>query len=159
MKELERAILCRKQGNLKESNERLMELVNKHPDDPIIQYQCAWSFDVLEQEQKAVYHYEKAIELGLSGEDLRGAFLGLGSTYRTLGKYEKSRNTFLNAFKVFPDDRGMKTFYAMTLYNLKEYSEAMKLLLINLAETSEDENIRQYQNAIRFYSDDLDKTW
>lgn len=159
MNELERAVLLRKQGDLKESNEILMDLAQRDPNDPLVQYQCAWSFDVLEQERKAVFHYEKAIELGLSGEELRGAFLGLGSTYRTLGEYEKSRSIFLKATKEFPEDRAMETFYAMTLYNLKEYSQAMKLLLINLADTSEDENIRQYQKAIRFYSGDLDKTW
>ena len=159
MKELEHAVLLRKQGHLKESNGILIELVKRFPDDPMVQYQCAWSFDVLEQEEKAVCHYEKAIKLGLTGEELRGAYLGLGSTYRTLGEYEKSRDVFLDALKSFPDDRAMTTFYAMTLYNLKEYSEAMKLLLINLADTSGDDNIRQYKSAIRFYSGDLDKTW
>jgi len=44
----------------------------------------------------------------------------------------------------------------MTLYNLNEHSEAMKILLENLAETSSDENIKSYKKAISFYSDKLD---
>ncbi|SBW04190.1 TPR repeat-containing protein (fragment) [uncultured Eubacteriales bacterium] len=61
--------------------------------------------------------------------------------------------------KLFPEDNAIKTFYAMTLYNLGEFSSAMKMLLTNLADTSLDENIKQYGKAIKLYADDLDKIW
>lgn len=35
----------------------------------------------------------------------------------------------------------------------------MKMLLTNLADTSLDENIKQYGKAIKLYADDLDKIW
>lgn len=57
-----------------------MKLVELYPEDPVVQYQCAWSFDILGKEAKAVPHYKKAIKEGLNGKDLEGAFLGLGST-------------------------------------------------------------------------------
>ncbi|WP_280512914.1 tetratricopeptide repeat protein [Carnobacterium inhibens] len=53
-------------------------------------YQCAWSYDLLGEEKKAVPFYEQSIKLGLVGEDLEGAYVGLGSTYRTLGGIQKS---------------------------------------------------------------------
>ncbi len=90
MKDLEIAIQLRKEGKLKESNKVLLELVARYPNDPIVNYHCAWSFDALGLE-KAIQYYEKAISIGLPNEDLRGAYLGLGSTYRTLGKYKKNQ--------------------------------------------------------------------
>jgi len=159
MEELDMAIRLRKEGKLKESNKILIDLSNDNPNNSIINYQCAWSFDVMGLEKEAVPYYEKAILLGLPDDDLKGAFLGLGSTYRTLGEYEKSRKVFEEGLAKFSDNNAIKTFYAMTLYNLKEYPKAMEILLNNLVQTSSDEDIIKYKNAIEFYSDKLDQVW
>ncbi|WFD08690.1 tetratricopeptide repeat protein [Tepidibacter hydrothermalis] len=159
MKKLEEAIELRKEGKLKESNEILINLAKDYPDNSVVNYQCAWSFDVLGLEKEAVPYYEKAISIGLSEKDLQGAFLGLGSTYRTLGQYQKSKEVFEKGLNKFTEDRAMKVFYAMTLYNLNEHSKAMEILLTNLAQTSSDKNIKTYKRAIEFYSDRLDEIW
>src|SRR5699024_59011 len=158
-KELNRAINLRKNGNYDKSNSLLMKLVETNPDNASINYQYALNFDVLGEEQKAVIYYEKAIKLGLAPQDLEKAFLGLGSTYRTLGHYKQSKDTFLKGIELFPNNRAFLTFYSMTLYNLKEYSEAMELLLKCLIETTTDDNILDYKKAITFYSDKLDEIW
>ncbi|MCP3740339.1 tetratricopeptide repeat protein [Rossellomorea sp. BNER] len=156
---LENAIILRNEGKYKESNELLVNLVNIYPENPLINYHCAWSFDVMGNETQAIPYYEKAISHGLRGNDLEGAFIGLGSTYRTLGEYEKSNRTFLKGIGLFPDNQAMKVFYSMTLYNLNEPDKAMEILLKCLAETSDDINIKSYQKAINFYSDKLNKKW
>ena len=158
-KELEKAVALRESGNTKESNELLIKLVKEFPNNAILNYQCAWSFDLLGEEAKAVPYYEKAIQLGLPHEELEGAFIGLGSTYRALGEYEKSKNVFLNAMEAFPANRAIQTFYAMTLYNLSEHSQAMELLLNCLIETTQDSNILDYKKALHFYEDKLDQVW
>ena len=157
--EIDKAIEMRKTGKHKESNELLIRLVDQYPDDAFINYQCAWSFDVLGLESKAVPYYEKAIQLGLSGKDLEGAIIGLGSTYRTLGEYEKSRDVFQKGIDLYPNNEAIKVFYAMTLYNLQEHGRAMELLLNSLISTTKNEEILDYQKAIGFYSDILDQTW
>jgi len=159
LKKLETAIRLREERKLKESNEILINLVKEYPNDAMVNYQCAWSFDVLGLEINAVPYYEKAILIGLDDEDLQSAFLGLGSTYRTLGQYEKSKEVFEKALFKFPENRAIKVFYAMTLYNLKEHSKAMEILLCNLTQTSLDGNIKKYKKAIEFYSDKLDRIW
>lgn len=156
---MKNALQLRKDGHLKESNERLLSLVKESPDDPQLNYQVAWSFDVLGLESEAVPFYEKSIALGLKGEDLEGALLGLGSTYRTLGKYEKSAETLVKGIELFPENHAIKSFYAMTLYNLNRHQEAMELLLKSLAVTSNDKNIHRYKRAIEFYADKLDEVW
>ena len=101
-------------------------------------------------------YYVKAIENGLEGEDLEGAYLGLGSTYRCLGEYDKAEKTFMEALKIFPKNLEFEVFYAMTLYNLKRHSESMERLLRVIAKSSADENIKSYRKAILYYSDKLD---
>ena len=158
-KELSAALHLRACGEYAKSNSLLLDLVQQFPKDASILYQCAWSFDLLGEERKAVTYYEKAIELKLHMDELEGALLGLGSTYRTLGEYEKSRKTLLQGIASFPENKAFQVFYAMTLYNLKEHNQAMKLLLTCLVDTTADEQLVNYQKAIRFYADKLDVKW
>ena len=158
-KEMETAIDLRNEGKHKESNDLLLKLIEEYPDDAFINYQCAWSFDVLGLEVEAVPFYEAAIQLGLSGKDLEGAILGLGSTYRTIGDYEKSKTIFLKGMELFPSNRAIQVFYSMTLYNLNDHSSAMELLLKCLIDTTKDEELLSYKKAINFYKDRLDHIW
>ncbi|MBS4179018.1 tetratricopeptide repeat protein [Lederbergia citrea] len=159
MKKLEEAIQLRNEGNYAEANALFVQLVEQNPNDAQANYHCAWSFDVMGLEAAAVPYYETAIQLGLEDVDAQGAFLGLGSTYRTLGEYEKSKRVFEEGIERFPDHLGLKTFYAMTLYNLHEHQKAMEILLTCLARTSTDPSIATYKKAIEFYSGQLDKVW
>lgn len=59
----------------------------------------------------------------------------------------------------FPDNHVIKVFYSMTLYNLKEHSKAMELILKCLLNTTSDNEILSYKKALHFYSDKLDQTW
>lgn len=157
--QLARAIQLRNEEKKKESNHLLLKMVEQYPNDAFVNYQCAWSFDVLGEEPQAVPYYEKAIQQGLSGKDLEGAFIGLGSTYRTLGQYKKAQSTFLKGIDLFPNNKALQVFYAMTLYNLDEHSKAMELLLECLLHTTRDAEILSYKNAIHFYAHQLDKVW
>ena len=157
--QLVRALELRKEDKKKESNHILFKMAEEYPDHAFINYQCAWSFDVLGEESKAVPFYEKAIKQGLSGKDLEGAILGLGSTYRTLGEYEKSEKVLLEGMKLFPTNRAMQVFYTMTLYNLSEHKKAMEFLLKCLIDTTADSEILSYKEAINFYRDKLDEIW
>lgn len=160
MKEqLEYAIAKRNEGKREEANELLVQLAKEYSNNAQVNFHCAWSFDALGKETEAVPYYEKALSQGLKGEDLEGAILGLGSTYRALAQYEKSQETFLKGMKLFPNNRAIQVFYAMTLYNLNQHHEAMEILLKSLAETSNDPAIISYKQAIEFYSDKLDTKW
>src|SRR5262245_56086390 len=102
---LSEAIGLREAGKLEQARALLLELVASHPNDPTINYQCAWSHDVLGLEREAVPFYERAIELGLRGDELAGALLGLGSTYRCLGEYHRAVETLSAGAAQFPDQR------------------------------------------------------
>lgn len=157
VEKLHKAIELRNQKNYSDSETILNELVNDYPKNAQVYYHYAWLCDNMEREVEARPKYEKALELGLSGEDLKGCFLGLGSTYRCIGMYEKSIALFDRAVKEFPLNNEYKVFKAMTLYNVKNYQEAMNLLLNVIAKTSSDKGIQEYQKAIEYYSDKLEK--
>lgn len=155
----ETAVQLRVDRKVEEALDIFLELAEAQPSSSDVMYQIAWCMDLLEREKEAVPYYEKAIELGLNKEDLIGAYLGLGSTYRTIGEYEKALALFNKAILAFPNNNEYRVFRAMVNYNLKNHSEAMKDLLLLLSETSSDENISLYKNAIEFYSDKLDQQW
>ena len=153
------AIKLRESQEHQEARQRLLELHSEFPEDPQVNYQCAWIHDLLGLEKEAIPFYEKAIQTGLSNKDLKSALLGMGSTYRCIGEYQKSLETFQHAQTLFPDSHEFNVFLGMTYYNVGEYAKAMEILLNSLADTSRDEGILRYQRAIRFYSDKLDQTW
>jgi tetratricopeptide (TPR) repeat protein len=160
MKEkIEVAIVARKEGRGEEALALFGELLKTSPQDPILHYQMAWTHDSLGQESQAVSYYERALEYGLKGEDLRGALLGLGSTYRCLGEYVKSKAIFDQAIEQFPADRSFVVFRSLTQYNLGFHKEAVGDLLLQLLDTTADSQIKMYDRALRFYADKLDQTW
>ena len=136
----------------------LKELLQVNPDDPEVNYQMAWTCDLIGQESMAVPFYEKALQNGLNN-DRSGAMLGLGSTYRCLGEYEKSSKIFDLAVKEFPENRALKVFRALTYYNLGKADESIGQLLNQLLDTTNDESIKSYERALRLYSKNLHQIW
>lgn len=98
------AIRLREQGT-DEARLRLIELTEKNPRDAVIAYQTAWAHDSAGLEAEAAPFYEQALAgEGLSTEDKHGVFVGLGSTYRVLGRYDESLTTLRRGLGEFPDD-------------------------------------------------------
>lgn len=159
MSELDRAIRWREEGHLEDAKSLLLQLLEQDPSNPQVLYQSAVVHDVLGLESEAIPFYEKALHVGLAGEDRRGAWLGLGSTYRTLGEYLKAKETLQQGMKEFPDANEFYPFYAMVLYNLGEHQLSMEILLRKMVELTQDEGIQKYQRAILFYADRLDQIW
>jgi len=129
-----------------------------NPEDPAVNYQCAWVHDRMGRELEAIPLYERAIERGLSGGDLEGAILSLGSSYRAVGSPAKAAEVLQGGAARFAQNRAMQVFLAMALHNLDEHAQAMEILLCNLAETISDPEIASYKDAISFYASRLGET-
>jgi tetratricopeptide (TPR) repeat protein len=153
------AIEHRRAERYTEAEAILAELRAAYPTSGVVQYQSAWLMDTQGKERAAVPYYEHAIALGLPLDDLRGALLGLGSTYRCLGEYAKSADVLRRGLQEFPEGGEFAAFLAMTLYNLGEHAQAMELLLRLVAATSTSAGVQKYQRAILFYADKLDEVW
>ncbi|MFC7304597.1 tetratricopeptide repeat protein [Streptomyces monticola] len=156
---LAQAVQLRERGKRDAARDQLVALAAEFPADAEVAYQTAWVHDTLGLEEEAVPYYRRAIELpGLSAGDRAGALLGLGSTYRVLGRYPEAVETLTGAMKEFPDDGAIKAFLAMALFNTGRHHDAMELLLTVLAATSTDPAIARYRPAIEHYARDLHET-
>jgi len=133
----------------------LKKLDERFPNVAEINYQVAWTCDVLGKESDALPFYEKAVALGLPENELSGALLGLGSTLRSLGHYDRAIEVLRSALAQFPDNREFEVFLAMALHCAGQNTEAMKLLLTTIADTTEDPGLTTYQRAIRFQAGKL----
>jgi len=103
--------------------------------------------------------YLAAIDAGLSDEALRSAYLGLGSTYRVLGRYQEALATFDEGLSKFPGAAELEVFKSMALYNVGRNREAVAGLLAVVVETSNDQTVQSYRRAIALYAEDLDRQW
>ncbi|WP_312117612.1 tetratricopeptide repeat protein [Brevibacillus reuszeri] len=145
---------------LEAARQELIQLASEFPADAKVAYECASVHDSLGLETEAVPYYEKAIALDkLDVEDLRGAYLGLGSTYRCIGQVEKSISLLTKGIALYPDDHSLRVFLALAKYNAKDYEGSVQLLLDSLIETSSSEHIQLYRRALGYYRDHLDQTW
>jgi tetratricopeptide (TPR) repeat protein len=146
------------QAILSEVREHLLELLSDYPDDAEINYQIGIAHDNSGLGSEAIPYYERALELGLSGPDLERCLMGLGSTYRYWGYYQKAVETLRRGVREFPENRAIQVFLAMALYNSQNYKESVELLITNLMETTLDEKLHYFKRGILGYNEDLDET-
>jgi predicted Zn-dependent protease len=156
---LERARELRELGELDEARRLLLDLRAQRPDDPHVAVETAWVHDSMGLEEEAVDHYEAALAGELTEQEARGAYLGLGSTLRTLGRDEDSDRVLRAGIERFPDFPALRAFHAMTLYNLGRSREAVQELLEMLLETTDEPSIERYRRALTAYAEDLDRSW
>lgn len=143
------------QGRYQEATALALRQLATEPEAAMLHFQLACLYDVQGLEQQAIPCYLAALARDLSPAQRREAWLGLGSTYRALGEYPASLRAFDDGLTEFPQANELMLFRAMALYNLGENKRAVADLLLLLADTSSDPDIRGYQRAIRHYAADL----
>lgn len=156
---LARADRLREDGELEQARELLLALRGEFPADAQVAVRTAWVHDSLGYGDEAVEHYEAAIAGELSDDELRGALLGVGSTYRALGRDADSDRIFRQGIERYPDFQPLRVFQALTAYNLGQHREAVRQLLHVLLESTSDPTILRYRRSLAAYADDLDRSW
>ena len=156
---LEDAAALRREGRHEQAREVLIAATSSQPHDARLQYAAACVHDALGREAEAIPFYRRALAGELPPDERRSAFTGLGSTYRTLGRYDDARDTLRAGLIEFPDAHEMTVFLAMTLHNLGEHKRAIESLLKLVVATTADPEIKAYGPAIEFYAQDVDRTW
>ena len=82
------------EGRIEEARQHgLLQLI-EHPQHAELHYEVASLHDMQGREAQAIPLYQKAIRLGLGETSLRGAWLGLGSSYRCTGQYAEALAAF-----------------------------------------------------------------
>ncbi len=147
--ELDAIVGARHGGRVDSVLGQLQTLAARHPNVAEIEYQLAWTLDVLARPAEAVPHYEKAVALGLAPNELSGALIGLGMAHRALGEAARAVAVLRSARTQFPDHREIDAFLALALHDAGESREAVRLLVEALCDTTEDPGIAAAQRALR----------
>ena len=147
--ELDAIVGARAHGQAEEILPRLQKLDAGCPNVAEINYQLAWTCDVLDRAADALPYYEKAVALGLPPNELSGALIGLGSTLRTLGQLERSAEVLRSGQVQFPDNPEFAAFLSLTLHQQGKPAEALRLALDTLCATTDDPGLTAYQRANR----------
>ena len=153
--ELAAIVGARAHGQAEEIFPRLQQLDARRPNVAEINYQLAWTCDVLGRAAEALPYYEKAVALGLPPNELSGALIGLGSTLRALGHLDRSAAVLRSGQAQFPDNAEFAAFLALTLHEQGRHAEALRLALDALCATTDDPGLTAYQRAIRHQADQL----
>lgn len=152
------AVALRDAGELEASRALLLALVASYPDDPVVNYHAAWTHDRMGLETEALPFYERAIAGGLADDDLRGALLGLGSTYRVIGRDADAVRTLADGVACFPEDAAMRTFYALALHSAGEHTRATREFLRVIIET-DSPRIERFRRPLTLYMEHPDELW
>jgi ribosomal protein S18 acetylase RimI-like enzyme len=133
----------------------LKTLDTQFPDDARVQYELACAHDRAGLEAEAAPYYQRALALGLVGDDLSRAYLGLGSTLRNLGKYEESIRVLSEGRARFPEYTALRPFLALSLFDAGQHQEALVEMLELTLDHPNTPDIAAYSRALRYYTDQL----
>ena len=154
--EITRAVLLRTDGQHTEALAVLLDVEKRAPDDAVLQFEIACTYDTQGLPADAIPFYENALAIGLAGENRRAALLGLGSSYRCMEQYADAVRTLERGMAEFPQAHEYAVFLAMALHNLGAHRRALQLLLKHVAEHSADPQTAKYQRALFHYAENPD---
>ena len=140
------------QGRYQEATALALRQLAAEPEAAMLHFQLACLYDVQGLEQQAIPCYLAALARDLPPAQRREA---AGPRQHLPGEYPASLRAFDDGLTEFPQANELMLFRAMTLYNPGENKRAVADLLLLLADTSSDPDIRGYQRAIRHYAADL----
>lgn len=151
---LNAAIALREHGEHIAACTALSALSRDYPDDSEVLFQCAWAHDKAEMEAEALPFYERALAVpGLNDRQRQEALLGMGSTYRVLGRASDAVRVLERAVEEFPADNALRVFLAMARFDAGHRSAAFGALLFLLGELADDAAIHDYRRPIAQYAD------
>ena len=155
---IERANALRDEDEIEAAQELLLELLDAHPEDALVLFEVGGSYDIMGQERQAVPYYMQAIANGLSDDVLQECLVCLGSSLRYTGQFQSAIETLEEAVERFPDQNSGRVFLAMAYYSHGRHQDAVRTLLATLLDTTADEDILAYENALSYYMENLDET-
>jgi len=132
---------------------RMEALAAERPDDdPRAEYERGSAEDSTGHSDRAVPHYRRALELGLSGGKRRECVIQLASSLRNLGDSAESERLLREERAAGSDelDDAVDAFRALALVELGREREAVALALTALAG-----HMDRYQRSVRNYAQEV----
>lgn len=147
--ELDRIFEARDRNNMQPTIEVLLPIAHEHPQHPRVLYEVDGAYDTAGKERTAASYYERALQAGLSGDELRRCYVQYGSTLRNLGELAGSAALFERARAQFPGSASLAVFEAISLHACGRLNEAVASLLEVVAAGVQSPDLDRYKPAIR----------
>jgi len=135
--------------------DQLRSLAKEHPHVAEVAYQLAWTLESLDEPDAARPYYEKAIALGLPPNEQSGALIGLGNCLRIAGELDRAAETLQSGQRQFPDQPEFDAFLAFIRHDQGRHTEALRLVMEALLDSSDDPGITAHQRTLRHLLSDL----
>lgn len=139
----------RDRANMQPTIDAFLAVLAEHPDEPEVLYEVGGAYDTAGDEERALGHYERAMDRGLGGDALRRCLLQYGSTLRNLGRHDESIAAFERARAEFPESDSLRVFHALTLHAAGRGEAAVATLLELVADRVTTPELARYEAAIR----------
>lgn len=149
--------MLNRSGHHEEALQTAHGLVTRFPSSPRAHFVLAGTFDFQDREAEAVSPYQRAWELGLSGDDLPRFYVQYGSTLRNVGQVDESVRVLQEGRERFPDDAAIQAFLALALFSAGCAAAALALALSVLVEKAGTVDLQGYERALREYIDELQR--
>ena len=133
--------------------ERMDALAAERPDDdPRAAYERGSAQDSTGHSDRAIPHYRRALELGLTGRLRRECVIQMASSLRNLGEAHESERLLGEERAAGSDelDDAVDAFRALALIDLGREREAVALLLTALAG-----HMDRYRRSVRNYAQEV----
>jgi tetratricopeptide (TPR) repeat protein len=130
-------------------------LVDRDPSNPRAQFAYGGVLDAQGREAEAIAPYQRALELGLAGDDLPRLYVQYGSTLRNLGKAWDAAHLLEQGRAQFPAYAPIRVFHALALVSAGCADEAVVELLDVILAHTDGIALGGYDRALREYTDAL----
>jgi len=139
----------RDRANMQPTIDYFLGLLEQHPDNPVVIYEVGGAFDTAGQEETACGYYERALAVGLAGDELRRCLIQYGSTLRNLERYDESLAALQRARREYPESDSVRLFLALSLHAASRSDGAVAELLQLAADRIRTPEVTRYEAALR----------
>lgn len=142
-------------GSFAEALQLGQELVARFPNNGRAHFVLGGAFDYQGHEAEAVAPYQRAWELGLSGDDVPKFYVQYGSTLRNVRQFAEAVRVLQEGHARFPQDAAIQAFLALALFSAGREAEALATALTIVADNYSTVELRGYERALREYVAEL----
>jgi RNAse (barnase) inhibitor barstar len=142
-------------GQFEEALQTAQDLAMRFPDNPRAHFILGGTFDFQDREADAVPPYQRAWELGLSGDDVPRFYVQYGSTLRNVGQFDEAVRVLQEGRDRFPENAAIQAFLALALFSGGRAADALATALAVLTANADAVDLQGYERALREYTAEL----
>lgn len=148
LEELTPAIELRRDGKIEASTALIEAIENK---DGRVHFECGWNYSMQANVEKAIYHYERAIEQELPKQYLKKAYMDLAFNHFEQKDYKKAASILDKGICEYGESEAFRAMQSIVDFKLGNTREAMVDLMYLFLTSPASKEIRKYRTELMYY--------